>query len=102
METMNLDDKVILVSKRKILESGEELFDTYFGKVKSYNDNTIIVLRPNGEDESLPYDEDFYQPAEEGFYELNDGSTCEDPDYIGEFVVYENDAAYEKYQERNA
>ncbi len=101
MNMEELENKVILVSKRKIMESGEELFDTYFGKVVSYNENTIVVTRPSGEEESIPYGEEFYEEAKEGLYELKDGSTCEDPNYIGKFVVYENDAAYENYANRN-
>jgi len=98
---INLDNKVILVSKRKIDVTGKESFDTYFGQVKTYSDNTVIVIRQNGEEESLPYGDDLYEKAEEGIYELNDGTTCEDPDFIVEFVVYENDEAYEKFKERN-
>ena len=97
----DLENKVILVSKRKIDNEGQESFDTYFGKVKSFNENTVIVLRNNEEEESLPNGDDLYEEAEEGFYELNDGSTYEDPDFIAEFVVYLSDEAYQKYNKRN-
>lgn len=83
------------------MESGDEVFDTYFGRVTTYNENTIVVERPSGKLESIPYGEEYYEVAEKGFYELKDGSTCEDPDFIGEFVVYENDTAYQKYFMRN-
>ncbi|CAH0535401.1 hypothetical protein VST7929_02974 [Vibrio stylophorae] len=98
---LDLHEKIILVSKRKISNSGEESFDTYFAKVSTFNSNTVVVVKRNGEDESLPYDEDFYEEAEKGFYELQDGSTHEDPDFIAEFVVWESDEAYHKYKELN-
>jgi len=98
---LDLYEKVILVSKRKISNLGEESFDTYFGKVSTFNSNTVVVVKNDGEKEDLPYDEDFYEEAEEGFYELKDGSTHEDPDFIAEFVVWESDEAYQKYKELN-
>ncbi len=74
---LDLGRKVILVSKRKIDNDGNESFDTFFGIVTRFNANTVVVVRSEGEEESLPYGEEFYNIAEEGFYELNDGSTCE-------------------------
>jgi len=53
----NLQDKIILVSKRMIDNDGNESFDTYFGKVITFSENTVIVLRPNNKEESLPYGE---------------------------------------------
>lgn len=91
----NLQDKIILVSKRMIDKDGNESFDTYFGKVITFSENTVIVLRPNNKKESLPYEDDFYEVAEEGFYELEDGSTYENPDYIVEFRVYPSREAWE-------
>ncbi len=98
---LNLHDKVILVSKRKIDNEGIESFDTYFGKVKIFNENTVVVSKQNGDEESIPYDDDFYSPAEEGYYELNDGSTFENPDYIAEFVVFQSAEARQKYKQNN-
>ena len=95
---IQLDNKVILVSKRKIDNDGQETFDTFFGTVKRFNENTVVVIKkPSGAEESLPYDEQFYQVAEEGFYELADESTCENPDFIAEFTVYQSKEAREKY-----
>jgi hypothetical protein len=98
---LNLQDKIILVSKRKIDNDGNESFDTYFGKVLKFNGNTVVVSKLNGGKESLPYDDDFYVPAEDGYYELNDGSTFENPDYIAEFVVYQSAEARQKHRELN-
>ena len=84
----NLQDKIILVSKRIIDKDGNESFDTYFSKVMIFNENTVIVRKPDGTEESLPYEDDLYELAEDGFYELEDGSTYENPDYIAEFCVY--------------
>jgi hypothetical protein len=94
---IDLDNKVILVSKRMIDNNGHETFDTFFGQVKCFNENTVVVTRPSGEDESLPYGEQLYEAADEGFYELDDGSTCENPDFIAEFAVYQSQEAREKY-----
>jgi hypothetical protein len=94
---LNLDQKIILVSKRKINNDGQETFDTFFGKVEHFNENTVIVSRKEGQEEALPYSEEFYNVAEEGFYELGDGSTCENPDFIAEFVVFQSQEAREKY-----
>ena len=58
---ISLDSKTILVSKRKLDNDGHETFDTYFGKVKCFNENTVIVTSPSGEDESLPYGEQLYE-----------------------------------------
>lgn len=98
---LNLDNKVILVSKRQIDDEGLESFDTFFGKVKHFNENTVVVARLSGQEMSLPYGEKFYEIAEEGFYELNDGSTCENPDFIAKFVVFQSERAREKYYGEN-
>lgn len=98
----DLKDKVILVSIRTILEDGTETKEVYFGKITSYNSNTVCVTKQNkNEETTLPYFEDLFEYAEEGFYELEDGSTCENPDYIARFVKYENEATFEKFQDRN-
>lgn len=36
-------------------------------------------IRGYGEEVKLPDDEEAYEPAEPGFYELKNGSTCENP-----------------------
>ena len=93
----HLKGKVILVSKR-ILKNGNESFDTFFGKVISHNEKHMIVLKQNNEKVSIPpYDDDFYEVAEEGFYELEDGSTYENPDFVAEFLVHESKEAWEQY-----
>jgi hypothetical protein len=97
---LDLDRKVILVSKRKIDNDGQESFDTFFGTVTRFNDNTVVVVRSEGEEESLPYGEEFYDIAEKGFYELNDGSTCENPEFIARFLIFQSERAREKYHAR--
>ena len=94
---MDFLHKVIFVSKKLIKEDGKIYFDNYFVKVKSINDDALVVIKPDGEPENLPRDEDFYDEADEGLYELTDGTSQEDPDYIGEFIIYESDVAYEKF-----
>lgn len=91
---LNLKDKIILVSKRMLDESGNESFDTFFGKVTSNDNEKILILNQHDKEVSIPpYDDELYDIAEEGFYELEDGSTYENPDYIVEFLVHSSQEA---------
>lgn len=92
-------NKIIFVAKKLIMENGQVYFDNYFATVDSINQDAIVVKKADGELENLPTDEDYYEPAEEGLYELADGNSQENPDYIAEFLIFENDAAYEKYKD---
>ena len=96
---MDFLSKTIFVSKKLIMEDGKIYFDNYFVTVKAVNDDALVVIKANGEEENLPLSEDFYDEADEGLYELDDGTSQEDPDYIGEFIIYENYAAYEKFKD---
>lgn len=96
---MNFDNKVIFISKKLIMEDGKQYFDNYFATVKSVSQEAIVVIKPDGEEENLPSGEEFYDKAEPGLYELTDGSSYEDPDYIAEFLIYENDTAYQKFKD---
>ena len=99
---LDLASKIILVSKRMIDENGDEIFDTFFAKVISFNENTVRVKRLSEEKEDfLPYGEEFYQPADGGFYELDDGSTYSDPDWIAEFAVYKNEEVMDQFSDRS-
>ena len=59
--------------------------------------NEVVVARSWGEEDSLPYGQEFYDIAEKGFYELTDGSTWENPNFIAEFLVFQSERAREKY-----
>ncbi|WP_041531232.1 hypothetical protein [Syntrophotalea carbinolica] len=98
---LDLDGKTILVSLRKINDEGQQSFDTFFGKVLCFNDNTVLVSRPCGAEQSLPYDEDFYEEAEPGLYELDDGTTYEDPDFIAQWTVFQSEKARVQYHHLN-
>jgi len=98
---LELDGKTILASLRKIDNQGCESFDTFFGTVITYNENIVRVRRSNGEEVSLPYDEEVYEPAEPGVYELKDGSTFEDPSFVAQWTVFASQAASEKYRALN-
>jgi len=91
--------KVIFVSKKLIMEDGKVYFDNYFGTVTSVADDALVITKKNGGTENLPTDEEFYEEADEGLYELDDGSCHEDPDYIAEFLIFETDTAYEKFKD---
>ena len=92
-------NKTLFVSKKLITEDGRIYFDNFFARVTDVTEEAVIVVKAEGEFENLPLDEDFYEEAEPGLYELENGSSCEDPDYIAEFVIFENDAAYEKFKD---
>lgn len=98
---MEFVNKVIFVSKKLIMEDGKIYFDNYFVTVSAANDDALVVIKPNGEFENLPRSEDFYDEADAGLYELDDGTSYENPDYIGEFIIYENDIAYEKFKDEH-
>ena len=98
---MNFQNKVIFVSKKLIMEDGKQYFDNYFVNAKSVDGDTLVVVKLNGEEENLPASEDFYDEADEGLYELDDGTSHENPDYIGEFIIYENDATYQNIIHEN-
>jgi len=99
---LDLEKKTILVSIRRINESGEETFDTFFGDVLSFDENTVRVQRHGGDEMKLPYDEEVYAPAEPGFYELKNGITYDNPHFIAEWTVYSSQAAAEKYRHMNS
>jgi len=94
---MKFANAVIFVSKKLIMEDGKKYFDNYFVTVKAVNDDALVVVKSNGEEENLPTGEEFYDEAEPGLYELADGTSYENPDYIAEFLIYENTAAYQKF-----
>ena len=96
---MDLLNKTLFVSKKLITENGRVYFDNFFAQVKDITEEAVIIVKAGGELENLPLDEDFYEKAEPGLYELEDGTSCEDPDCIAEFVIFENDTAYEKFKD---
>jgi len=51
--------------------------------------------------QSLPYDEEVYEVAAPGFYELNDGSTFDKPSFIAKWTVFASEAASIKYKHMN-
>jgi hypothetical protein len=96
---MDFLNKTIFISKKLVQEDGKVFFDNYFVRIQSINEDALVGVKPDGELENFPIDEDFYEEAEEGLYELADGSSQENPDYIGEFIIYENNTAYEKFKD---
>ena len=99
---LDLNDKTILVSIRKIDNEGQETYDTFFGTVVKFNENTIRVVRLNGVEVSLPYDEEVYEAAEPGFYELQDGSTFDNPSFIARWTRFESEEASIKFRHMNS
>ena len=99
---LDLNGKTILASIRKIDNEGQESFDTFFGTVLRFNENTVRVVRPNGVEMSLPYDEEVYESAEPGFYELQDGSTFENPSFTARWTVFASEEASIKFRKMNA
>jgi len=98
---LDLNGKTVLVSIRKIDNEGQQSFDTFFGTVVSFNENTVLVRRPNGTEMSIPYDEEIYETAEPGFYELNDGSTFENPSFTARWTVFASKEASIRFHKLN-
>lgn len=96
---MNFENAVIFVSKKLIMENGQQYFDNYFVRVKVVSKDLLVVTKPDGEEENLPNNEEFYEKAEPGLYELDNGASYQDPDYIAEFLIYENSEAYKKFKD---
>ena len=94
---LDLKDKTILVSTRKIDESGNEDTETFFGRVVSSNESSVVLARVGAGEITMPYDEDVLEIAEPGFYELKDGTTHENPDFIARWVVYASQDAKERF-----
>lgn len=98
---LDLNDKTVLVSLRRIDNEGEETFDTFFGTVVSFNENTVRILRQNGAEMSIPFDEDVFEVAEPGFYELKDGSTFENPAFTARWTVFASQEASITFKNKN-
>jgi hypothetical protein len=98
---LDLEKKTLLVSIRRISEVGEESFDTFFADVMAFDGNTVRVKRHGAGEMSLPYDEEVYVPAEPGFYELKNGTTFENPDFVAEWTVFASEAASVRYRHLN-
>lgn len=96
---MIVENNVIFIAKKLIMEDGKQFFDNYFAIVKAITNEAVVVEKSDGEQENLPTGEEFYTKAEPGVYELENGTLHEDPDYIAEFIIYESDAAYQKFND---
>ncbi len=94
---LDLQNKVLLISLCHIDEVGNKNYDTFFGFVKSFNDNTVRVDRYGGGEVKLPYDESHFEPATDGWYELKNGDWSNEVDFIVQLDIFINDSAYEKY-----
>ena len=102
MDQQDLIDATAIVSLRIVSEKGDERFETYTGRIvgfqpgnqyKSLDDgsSTDVMLFEchDGEIREYPFESSVFKPAYPGFYELNDGATIENPDYILEWRVTE-------------
>ena len=98
---IELENKIILVEITTVDANGRNSLDIFFGKVKSANKNTVVVYRPDYTEIELPYDESLYMEADEGVYELEDGSIQENPDYIARILSYENMSVFEQHGKVN-
>ena len=96
---IDLQDKTLLVSIRRINEQGSEQTEAFFGHVVSFNETSVTLARQGADDFCMPYNEEVIDVAEPGFYELNDGTTHDNPDYIARWVVYASQAARDMFYE---
>jgi hypothetical protein len=94
---MGLEDKVLIISVRHVANDGRQHTDTFFAKVLAQtSDGWLQIQRFDGTEQTIPLFEPL-ETLESGFYELNDGSTCENPDYEMRLIRYESEQARETY-----
>jgi len=98
---LDLQNKVLLVSLCNIDESENIKRDTFFGVVRSFNDNTVVVDKCSGGDIHLPYADDHFEPATDEWYELKNGDWSDEVDFIVQLDVFSNDLAYERFGDKN-
>ena len=98
---LDLQNKVLLVSLCNIDENENITRDTFFGVVRSFNDNTVVVDKCSGGEINLPYDDDHFEPATDEWYELKNGDWSDEVDFIVQLDVFSNDLAYEKFGNKN-
>ena len=94
---IDLYNKVLLVSLKHIDENENINFDTFFGVVNTFNDNTVVVDRVGGGQVNLPYADNHFELATDKWYELKNGDWSDEVDFIVQLDVFANDLAYEKY-----
>lgn len=98
---IDLSNKVLLVSLKHIDENENIKFDTFFGVVNTFNDNTVVVDKVGGGQVNLPYADNHFEPATDEWYELKNGDWSDEVDFIVQLDVFANDLAYEKYGVKN-
>lgn len=98
---IDLQNKVLLVSLKHIDENGNINFDTFFGLVNSFNNNTVVVDKVGGGQVDLSYADHYFKPAMDEWYELKNGDWSDEVDFIAQFDVFKNDLAYERYRAKS-
>ena len=102
MDQRDLIEATAIVSIRIVSEKGEERFETFTGRIAGFRSSddyesvedgtptdTMLFACHDGEVREYPYDPSVFEPTEPGFYEISDGATIENPDYIIEWRVTE-------------
>ena len=102
MDQEDLIDATAIVSLRFVSATGEERFETYTGRIVGFQPSdqyesledgssadVMLFEGHDGEVRTYPFDPGVFEPADPGCYELNDGATMENPDYIIEWRVTE-------------
>ncbi|TDO96189.1 hypothetical protein [Marinomonas balearica] len=99
---IDLHNKVLLVSLKHIDENENVRYDTFFGVVNIFNDNTVVVVdKVGGGQIDLPYADSHFEPATDEWYELKNGDWSDEIDFIVQMDVFANDIAYDKYGAKN-
>ncbi|TKB58715.1 hypothetical protein [Ferrimonas aestuarii] len=94
---IDLQNKVLLVSLRHVDENEKIEFETFFGLVNRFNDNTVVVEKAGGGQINLPYADSHFEPAIDEWYELKSGEWYDEVDFIVQMDVFANELAYEKF-----
>ena len=102
MKQKDLIDATALVSLKLVDEKGNERFEAYIGRIAGFQPSDqyenlddespvdiMLVECHDGEVREYPFDPEVFEPADPGFYELSDGATIENPDYLLQWRVTE-------------
>jgi hypothetical protein len=88
---------VVVVGISFVGGEGGERRQQYAGTIDRFQgegeDATMILLCHDALERAFPWDPENLQEVEPGRYKLNDdGAVVQDPDYVMQFVVHEDDA----------
>ena len=102
MDKEDLIGATAMIGLRFVDQHGAERFESYIGRILEFKQeeryeslddgsptDTMLVECHDGEVREYPFDPSVIDPADPGIYELPDGATIENPDYLMQWRVTE-------------